>query len=81
MLVVLFLLIPLPKFDDPRSTVVYASNEELLGARIAADGQWRFAPEEKIPENYARALILYEDKYFRFHPGINPVSLGRAFIQ
>ena len=81
LLVVLFLLIPLPKFDDPFSTVVYASNEELLGARIAADGQWRFAPEGKIPENYARALILYEDKYFRFHPGINPVSLGRAFIQ
>lgn len=81
LLVVLFLLIPLPKFKDPCSTVVYAANQELLGARIAADGQWRFSPEGEIPDNYVRALILYEDRYFRYHPGINPVSLGRAFIQ
>ncbi len=78
---VLFLLIPLPKFKDPCSTVVYAANQELLGARIATDGQWRFAPEGEIPDNYVRSLILYEDRYFRYHPGINPVSLGRAFIQ
>ncbi|MDD2560249.1 MAG: transglycosylase domain-containing protein [Bacteroidales bacterium] len=81
LLVVLFLLIPLTKFKDPCSTVVYAANRELLGARIAADGQWRFAPEAEVPENYAKALMLYEDRYFYYHPGINPISLGRAFVQ
>ena len=67
LLVVLFLLIPLTKFKDPCSTVVYAANRELLGARIAADGQWRFAPEAEVPENYAKALMLYEDRYFYYH--------------
>lgn len=81
LLIVVFVLIPLPKFNDPCSTVVYAANHELLGARIAADGQWRFASEQKVPDNYAQALILYEDQYFRLHPGINPLSLGRALIQ
>jgi penicillin-binding protein 1C len=81
LLVVLFLLIPLPKFKYPCSTVVYAANLELLGARIAADGQWRFSPEGEIPDNYVKALILYEDNYFRYHPGVNPVSLGRALVQ
>ncbi len=34
----------LPKvlFEKPTSTVVFAEKGELLGARIAADGQWRF---------------------------------------
>jgi len=60
------------------STVVTDSAGELLGARIAADGQWRFPEGEAVPEKYATALIQFEDKYFRWHPGVNPVSLLRA---
>lgn len=30
---------------------------------------------------YETALIQFEDKYFRFHPGVNPVAIGRALIQ
>ena len=38
----LFLCIPVPRFNDPYSTVLTSSDGRLLGARIADDGQWRF---------------------------------------
>ncbi len=62
----------------PYSTVVLSREGDLLGARIAADGQWRFRPASSVPEKYAEAVIQLEDKHFRHHPGVNPVSIIRA---
>ena len=62
------------------STVVKDRNGELLGARIAEDGQWRFPPCNSVPEKYATALIEFEDRYFKWHPGVNPVSVARAAV-
>ena len=62
------------------STVVNDRNGFLLGARIADDGQWRFPPCDSIPEKYETALIQFEDKYFRYHPGVNPIAIGRALV-
>ena len=61
------------------ATVVTDRNGELLGARIAGDQQWRFPPCDTVPERFARALVQFEDRHFRWHPGVNPVALGRAF--
>ena len=33
---------------------------------------------KNIPENFQRAVIQKEDKYFYYHPGVNPFSLARA---
>ncbi len=68
-------------FDSPYSTVVTDRNNELLGARVAEDGQWRFPPTERVPEKYEVCLIQFEDRYFYSHPGVNPLALGRAMIQ
>ena len=65
----------------PYSTVVTDRNGELLGARCAADGQWRFPPCDTVPERYARAVVQFEDRHFLWHPGVNPVSIVRALIQ
>lgn len=73
------MVIPLPKFITPLSTVVEARDGGLLGARIADDGQWRFPPQEDVPEKFRKALLTFEDRYFMYHPGINPFSLFRAF--
>ena len=67
--------------DVSYSTVVESAEGELLGARIAADGQWRFPPRDTVPERFATALIQFEDRQFWWHPGVNPVALGRALIQ
>ncbi len=62
------------------STVVESAEGELLGARIAADGQWRFPPADTVPQRFATALIQFEDRQFRWHPGVNPAALVRAAV-
>lgn len=76
--IVAVLLSPFPRFKVPFSTVVEAGDGSLLGARIADDGQWRFAPSENVPEKFEKALLTFEDRYFYRHPGINPVSIIKA---
>ena len=63
--------------------LLYSSdrNEELLGARIASDGQWRFPPRNTTPEKIKECLITFEDKHFYHHWGVNPFAIGRAFYQ
>ena len=72
------LLSRLPEFRAPHSTVVEAGDGSLLGARIADDGQWRFPGSERVPEKFEKALLTFEDRWFYYHPGINPVSILRA---
>lgn len=72
------LLAPMPSFDKPLSTVVEAADGTLLGARVAADGQWRFPPPDSVPYKYVTALINYEDRWFRWHPGVNPAAVVKA---
>lgn len=63
------------------STVVVDSSGELLGARIADDGQWRFPPSDAVPEKFAAALVAYEDKHFYSHIGVDPMAVARAMRQ
>ena len=72
------LVSPKPVFRMPFSTVVEASDGSLLGARIADDGQWRFPGFSMVPDKFEKSLLTFEDRYFYFHPGINPVSIVRA---
>ena len=62
------------------STVVESAEGELLGARIADDGQWRFPPCDTVPERFAAAIIQFEDRHFRWHPGVDPGALVRAAV-
>ena len=58
-----------------------ARDGSLLGARIADDGQWRFPAADSVPEKIRKATLTFEDRYFYYHPGINPVSIARSLIQ
>ena len=73
--------LPRHLFHVPYSTVVTDRNEELLGVRIASDGQWRFPPRNTTPEKIKECLITFEDKHFYHHWGVNPFAIGRAFYQ
>ena len=81
LLLVYIFCLPKRLFDVPYATVVTDRNGELLGARIADDEQWRFPPCETLPEKYKTCLVAFEDRYFRYHWGVNPLSVGRALIQ
>ncbi|HEX9187047.1 MAG TPA: transglycosylase domain-containing protein, partial [Vicinamibacteria bacterium] len=73
-----WLLVPVVSFDDPLSTVVLDRDGALLGASIAADGQWRFGVADAVPEKFAAAITCFEDRRFYSHPGVDPLALARA---
>ena len=71
-------MLPDPLFAAPLSYVVEARDGTLLSARIASDGQWRFPPAADVPDKFRRALLLFEDKRFDRHVGVDPLALARA---
>lgn len=68
-------------FREPLSTVLLDQDGNLLGAKIAADQQWRFPERKEVPEKFRKAILTYEDRYFFYHPGFNPVSIIRAVFR
>ena len=79
-LFIAFVCIPVPRFDKPYSTVLTARDGELLGAKIADDGQWRFPATNNYSQKYVDCLLEYEDRWFYYHPGFNPISFVKALI-
>ena len=73
--------LPRQLFHVPYSTVMTDRNNELLGARIALDGPWRFPPHTTTPAKIQACFIEFEDNHFFHHWGVNPVSIGRAAYQ
>ena len=80
-LIIYTFCLPKELFHVPYATVVVDRHNELLGARIAKDGQWRFPPCDSVPDKFIRCLLAFEDKHFYKHPGVNPFSLFRAAWQ
>jgi penicillin-binding protein 1C len=78
LLVAFWAVVPVVSFDDPLSTVVLARDGELLGASIAADGQWRFGVADSVPDKFRAAITCFEDRRFEWHPGVDPLALARA---
>jgi penicillin-binding protein 1C len=70
--------VPVVRFDDPVSPVLFSAEGELLGARPAADGQWRFPPGGHVPGRLVRVLVRFEDRRFFLHPGVDPLAVLRA---
>ena len=71
-------LLPARLFDAPESYVLEARDGTLLSARIASDGQWRFPPQATVPRKFRRALLVFEDKRFDQHSGIDGLAIARA---
>ncbi|UBM62386.1 penicillin-binding protein 1C [Candidatus Sulfidibacterium hydrothermale] len=74
------LFLPDPLFHAPYSTVLFDRHGNLLGARIAKDGQWRFPETDSLPSKYITAVLQFEDRHFYQHFGFNPVSAAEALI-
>ncbi|HEX8460298.1 MAG TPA: penicillin-binding protein 1C [Segetibacter sp.] len=73
----------LPKnlFQKPTSFVLEDYQGNLLSARIAEDGQWRFPYNQTVPDKFIKCITTFEDKRFFYHPGIDPIALTRAISQ
>ncbi|MDB5987410.1 MAG: penicillin-binding protein [Nevskia sp.] len=63
------------------STAVFDAKDRLLRLTLASDQQYRlWTPLEQIAPNFREALLLHEDRWFRWHPGVNPQGLLRAAL-
>ncbi len=67
------------KLHKPPSQAVYAKDGKLLRAFLSSDEKWRMPCRlDEVSECLKTAVIAVEDRYFYYHPGINPWALIRA---
>lgn len=75
-------LLPIPLRPANDGVVVVANDGTPLRAYPTSDGLWRYPVSiDQVSPHYITALLAYEDQYFYWHPGVNPVSLLRAGVQ
>ena len=66
----------------PLSTAVYSADGELLRVTLSSDDQYRlWTPLADMSPALVDAFLLKEDRWFYFHPGVNPAALARAAIR
>jgi len=73
--------LPANLFEKPRSTILLDKGGQLIGAKIANDGQWRFPEADSVPQKFQTCIVAYEDKGFYHHLGISPSAMARAAWQ
>lgn len=70
----------LDNFDFSRA--YFSSDNKLLRLTLSSDDKYRiYTPHPEISQHIKDAVVLYEDKHFYHHIGINPVSIIRATKQ
>ncbi len=64
------------------STVVYDSRGGVLRVYLSKDEKWRIPLHlEDVDPLFIKTLIKQEDRFFLWHPGVNPFSVLRASLQ
>lgn len=62
--------------------VVVDENDRPLRTFADDKGIWRYPITlSEVSPRYVDALLNYEDRWFWYHPGVNPLSLARAAVQ
>jgi penicillin-binding protein 1C len=71
-----------PNATTPSTLVVTAEDGTPLRTWPGADGALRQPiTMADVSPHYLQALLTFEDRWFRWHPGVNPLALGRAAWQ
>lgn len=81
LLIAYYFCLPKHLFKDSTATVITSNSNQLLGALIADDGQWRFPETDSVPDKFKTCILQFEDEYFYKHPGFNPISIYKAIKQ
>lgn len=80
----LYFLVPKPDLYNQYSfsSAIYDRSGHLLKLSLSLDDKYRlYTPLTEIPHEAQQALLLYEDKHFYSHFGVNPVSFIRALAE
>lgn len=79
-LIFICLISPSLKSNISFSQAVYDRNGKLLRLTLSRDDKYRlWLPLKSISPVLVKSTLLHEDRWFRFHPGVNPAALVRAF--
>lgn len=63
----------------PQSTAIYDDAGHLLRLTLASDGQYRlWVPLDDMSPQLVDAVLMHEDRWYRWHPGFNPWGLLRG---
>ena len=63
----------------PSSVAVVDAQGRLLRLTLAKDDRYRlWVPLERMAPQFVDAVLLQEDRWFRWHPGFNPYGLARG---
>ncbi|MGD0143037.1 MAG: penicillin-binding protein 1C [Rhizomicrobium sp.] len=64
----------------PSSVAVYDDRGRLLRLTLASDDRYRlWVPLADMSPQFVSAVLLREDRWYRWHPGFNPYGLARGF--
>jgi penicillin-binding protein 1C len=77
------IVFPLPEhaLHRPHSTFVYSREGKLLACFASADEFWRKPVKlDEVSPRLVKTVLNTEDRWFYWHPGVNPVSLVTAAI-
>ena len=76
-----WLMLPKPPLLEglPFSQCIRDRNGELLRVTLTTDQKYRvWTSLPNISPALIDATLQFEDKYYRYHPGVNPIALVRA---
>ena len=59
--------------------ILFDKNGEIINMKLSSDGIWRFH-EQSFPNSLKQCVVLFEDRYFYYHFGVNFASIFRAFF-
>ena len=65
-------------FEDRYSVSVLDNNGNIIGVYLNKDEQWHLKSTDKIPEKLKRAVMVFEDKNFYSHKGVDFSAVIRA---
>jgi len=75
------LLFPIP-LKKEFSKEIHAKDGTLLNAYLTSDDKWRLRTElDEVSPELIKAILEKEDSWFYWHPGVNPISIARAFYK
>lgn len=59
--------------------ILLDKNGNIINMKLSSDGIWRFH-EQGFPNSLKQCVVLFEDRYFYYHFGVNFASIFRAFF-
>ncbi len=75
-------LVPLPeRLQSAHSEALFYADGSVAHVFLSEDDKWRLPVQlNKVDPDYVDALVAYEDQRFWWHPGVDPVAIGRAAL-